>query len=99
MGENLIRIDYEDTVRKANEMSGHSFVLRYQVYKLRLLKDSIKRNWDSPASKVFIAKLEKQIEDLDVSAKKMKRTSDLIENVAKRIYQTDLDVEENIKQL
>ena len=99
MGVSLIRIDYEDTITKANEMRGHSFVLRYQAYKLCLLKDSIKRNWDSPASKVFIAKLEKQIEDLEISAKKMKRTSDLIENVAKRIYQTDLDVEENIKRL
>lgn len=99
MGANLIRIDYADTIRKANEMRGHSFTLRYQVYKLRLLRDSLKRNWDSPASKVFIAKLEKQIEDLEISAKKMKKTSDLIENVVKRIYQTDLDVEKNIKRL
>lgn len=50
-------------------------------------------------SKVFIAKLDKYIEELRITSKKMKETSDLIEYVAETIYKTDLDVEEKIKQL
>lgn len=99
MGEKYINLDYQNTKRKAREISGHSFALGFQVYKLLLLKDSVKRTWDSPASKVFIAKLDKYIEELRITSKKMKETSDLIEYVAETIYKTDLDVEEKIKQL
>lgn len=94
-----IRIDYSDIKNKASRIKGHSFELKYQIYKLQMEKNSLNRAWDGPASRVYLQKLDELITRMNATQRKMSEAADLIRLTADRIKRADLEAEERARQL
>lgn len=94
-----IRINYSDVMKKASQIKGDSFELFYRIYQLRMIKNTLQQDWESPASRVYIKKLDQLIEKISMTRKKMCETAELIEMTARAIQRADLAAQEQARQL
>lgn len=96
---NYIRIDYFEVMRQASQIKGHSFELNYQIYRLQMEKNALRRGWEGPAATAYFRKMDELIEKIRTTQKKMSETADLIRITAQKIRQADLEAEEHARQL
>ena len=94
-----MRINYTDVMWKVTQMRAQAVKLYYQIYRLKMVKDTLRRNWDGPASEIYQKKLLELIHDMEITRNKIINTTEDIEATAKAIRRADLEAAENARQL
>ena len=93
------RINYNQVIRQADVINNLSDDLKREMDKLKNILNSIRGDWEGPASREFQKKLTVLIGNVENSKNSMSSVSRTIKNIAARIKQEDERQAEMASQL